>query len=186
MTPGSLPSGRSEAEASLWGWQAVGSRRKGPGGTCWPQVTEQPLAKGSCWRPSSPGDTRSLKPGWAAQERSCSVCTDAPDTRDARLGTRDASAPVLPRRRLGRALTAASSAAARGAEPRETRAGLSPGGWASARPLIAARGPRPADFLKGEGTQNRPQNRWRMQIPGPCGPRCCYNRPGERPRDPYL
>lgn len=110
------------------------------------------------------------------------VCSDAPE---ARLETCDAC-PVSPWRRLGRALTAASSAEAWGADPRETRAGPSPGGWASARPRIAARGPRPADFLKGQRTQKHPQNRWKMQIPGPCSPRCCCIRPGVQPRDLYF
>ena len=192
MTPRSLPSGWSEAEASLWGWHAVGSKRKGPGGTCWPQVTKQPPAKGTAGGPLLLG-TLSLKPVWSEQERSCSLSALTRRrhqlqavTRDTGLETCDASPPVSPWRRLGRALTAASSAVAWGADPRETRAGLSPGGWVSARPLIAARGPRPADFLKRERTENHPQNRWKLQIPGPCSPRCCYIGPGVRPGNLYF
>ena len=101
MTPRSLPSGWSEAEASLWGWHAVGSKRKGPGGTCWPQVTKQPPAKGTAGGPLLLG-TLSLKPVWSEQERSCSLSALTRRrhqlqavTRDTGLETCDASPPRL-------------------------------------------------------------------------------------------
>ena len=83
--------------------------------------------------------------------------------------------PVMPARLfpgeawLGRALTPASLAEPWEADPRETRAGLSWGGWLSARPCTAVRGPRPADFLKGERTQSplelvQMADSWALQL----------------------
>ena len=88
--------------------------------------------------------------------------------------------------RFGRALTPTSLAEPREADPRETREGLSPGGWVSARPRTAARGPRPADFLKGERTQSHPWNWCKVPIPGPCSLRCCYIRSGVSPSNVFF